>query len=139
MVEEATNNYFMECNNVAEFCSLYPIKQFIAKSIYYKEYCTWCNYNNKESVSNTRFGKEVLNLGYRAERYSFKNDRKTYYAAPDFDNNQAQEIYKKYLFDSGISEETAQKYTEAQIMATFGNCSFSDYQTDLLYSNCSVE
>lgn len=139
VVEEATNNYFMECNNVAEFCSLYPIKQFIAKSIYYREYCTWCNYNNKESVSNTRFGKEVLNLGYRAERYSFKNDRKTYYTAPDFDNNEAQEVYKQYLSDSGISEESAQKYTEKELMDTFGNSSFAEYQTDLLYSNSNSE
>lgn len=134
-VVESTNKYFLECNNVAEFCKMYPIKKFIAKSIYYKEYCTWCNYNNKEAVCNTKFGREVLNLGYHAERYSFKNDRKTYYTAPDFDNNKAQDVYQKYLTDNGISEITAQSLTEEQMMATFGNCSFADYQTEMLYSD----
>lgn len=139
VVEEATNNYFMECNNVAEFCSLYPIKKFVAKSIYYNEYRSWCNYNNKEAVCNTKFGKEVKNLGYRAERYSFKNDRKTYYTAPDFDNYCAQDVYKQYLIDNGISEETASNCTEEELMATFDCISFSDYQKKTLYNSCNSE
>lgn len=71
-VEDATRQYFFECNNVEEFCTLYPIKLFMFKSRYYEEYCKWCKFNNREPVSNSQFGKRVLALGYKAERYSFR-------------------------------------------------------------------
>lgn len=97
VVAEATRNYFMECNNVSEFCNLYPIREIITKSKYYDEYCEWCKYNNKEAVSNSIFGKEVLNLEYRAERYSFGNKRETYYASLDFNNTDSRNLYEEYL------------------------------------------
>jgi len=106
IVEAETNSYFMECNNVAEFCDLFPIKTFIFKSRYYEEYCKWCKSTNREAVSNSQFGKRVLELGYRAERYSFGNKRNTYYTAPDFNNSESKVIYEKYLAYIGINELT---------------------------------
>lgn len=72
IVKDETRQYFFECNNVEEFCTLYPIKLFMFKSRYYEEYCKWCKLNNREPVSNSQFGKRVLALGYKAERYSFR-------------------------------------------------------------------
>lgn len=104
VVEEETRKYFMECNNVEEFCSELPLKTIITKSQYYDEYCNWCKDNNREAVSNSIFGKEVLALGYRAERYSFGNKRNTYYAGPDFDNSESKTLYDNYLKQIGITE-----------------------------------
>ena len=53
-VEIETNKYFMECNNLVEFCNLFPIKTFIGKTQYYLEYCKWCQENNNEKVSNMK-------------------------------------------------------------------------------------
>ena len=125
IVEEETKKYFMECNNVAEFCSIFPIETIIPKSQYYKEYCKWCKDNNKEDVNNVRFGKEVLALGYRAERFSFSKKRNTYYVAPDFDNSESRNIYDKYLVTTGMSEEretlTEDKYLMETYYTTFGD------------------
>ena len=65
IVEEEAKRYFMECNSALEFCSIFPIKTIIVKSTYYKEYRKWCNKHNKEAVSNSQFGKQVLALNYR--------------------------------------------------------------------------
>ena len=99
----------MECNNVAEFCELYPIKEIIIKSKYYDEYRKWCNRNNKEAVSNAIFGKRVLALGYRPERYSFGNNRHTYYASPTFKN------CDRYLVKCCLQEEQEKKTTEEEL------------------------
>ncbi len=134
VVAEATRNYFMECNNVAEFCNLYPIKTIIIKAKYYEEYRKWCKYNNKEAVSNSIFGKEVLALGYRAERYSFANKRETYYASPKFNNVDSRDIYNEYLSKNGITEESAKHYDEKVLKETFGAIPFSDYLCESIYN-----
>lgn len=126
IVEEETKKYFMECNNVAEFCSIFPIETIIPKSEYYKEYCRWCKANNKEDISNVQFGKEVLALGYRAERYSFSKKRRTYYVAPDFDNSESRNIYDKYLVTSGMSEERETTTEDEHLMAV-SYTNFGDY------------
>lgn len=136
IVEEETKKYFLECNNVAEFCSLYPVETIIVKSRYYQEYRNWCNYNNREAVSNNIFGKEVLALGYRAERYSFRNDRKTYYAAPDFDNNNSQAVYNEYITSSGLSKESINSYTDKELDEYYKVKSFDDFLSEKL--NCQL-
>ena len=136
VVEEATKQYFLECNNVAEFCSLYPVKTIIVKSRYYQEYRNWCNYNNREAVSNNVFGKEVLALGYRAERYSFRNDRKTYYAAPNFDNNNSQDVFNQYIASSGLGKGTIDAYTDKELSDYYHVKSFEDYLSEEL--NCKT-
>ena len=125
-VEEETKKYFMECNNVAEFCELYPIKDIIIKSKYYDEYRKWCNRNNKEAVSNAIFGKRVLALGYRPERYSFGNNRHTYYASPSFSNCDSKEIYDRYLTSCGLSEQM-EKTTSEEALAKYDITNFNDY------------
>ncbi len=140
IVEEETKKYFLECNNVAEFCGLYPIKTFITKSTYYQEYKNWCSYNNREAVNSSMFGKEVLALGYRAERYSFKNDRKTYYSAPNFQNCDTQTVYDKYLEKSGITRETASHYSDNELLKTFeGIGTFDNYLCEELYKSESED
>lgn len=104
VVEKATKQYFFECNNVEEFCSLFPIKLFMFKSRYYEEYCKWCKSNNRKEVSNSQFGKRVLALGYRAERFSFGNNRNTYYTSSTFDNTKSRFIYDSFLSLTGITE-----------------------------------
>lgn len=126
IVEEETRNYFKECNNVAEFCELFPIKEIMIKSKYYDEYRKWCNRNNKEAVSNAIFGKRVLALGYRAERYSFGNNRHTYYASPNFKNCDSKDIYDRYLTSCGLNEEYEKTTTELQL-AKSDIENFSDY------------
>ena len=138
VVELETKKYFMECNNVAEFCSLNPISTIITKEGYFKEYRKWCKYNNKEAVCNTKFGKEVLALGYRAERYSYNNDRKTYYANPNFDNNDSQTIYKQYLEKYQISEDAAQAYDDNLLRDICGAIPFNDYLCELLHNENNV-
>lgn len=126
IVEEETKRYFMECNNVAEFCELYPIKEIIIKSKYYDEYRKWCNRNNKEAVSNAIFGKRVLALGYRPERYSFGNNRHTYYASPSFSNCDSQDIYNRYLTSCGLSEQM-EKTTSEEALAKYDITNFNQY------------
>ncbi len=125
-VEEETKKYFMECNNVAEFCELYPIKEIIIKSKYYDEYRKWCNRNNKEAVSNAIFGKRVLALGYRPERYSFGNNRHTYYASPTFSNCDSKDIYDRYLTSCGLSEQM-EKTTSEEALAKYDITNFNQY------------
>jgi len=125
-VEEETKKYFMDCNNVAEFCELYPIKEIIIKSKYYDEYRKWCNRNNKEAVSNAIFGKRVLALGYRPERYSFGNNRHTYYASPTFSNCDSKDIYDRYLVSCGLSEQQ-EKTTSEEALAKYDITNFNDY------------
>lgn len=134
IVEQETRNYFMECNNVAEFCSLYPIKTIIIKSLYYEEYCKWCKENNREKVCNSRFGKEVLAFGYRSERYSFANKRDTYYASPKFNNENTRDIYNEYLIKNGISLEAGEAYNEQDLVTVFGVIPFSEYLCNNLYN-----
>lgn len=126
IVEEETKKYFMDCNNVAEFCELYPIKEIIIKSKYYDEYRKWCNRNNKEAVSNAIFGKRVLALGYRPERYSFGNNRHTYYASPSFSNCDSQDIYNRYLTSCGLSEQQ-EKTTSEEALAKYDITNFNEY------------
>ena len=106
IVESETKKYFLECNNIDEFCELYPINTIIIKSKYYTEYRKWCDYNNKQAVSNEIFGKRIIALGHRAERYSFGKARHTYYTAPKFNNIESRDFYNKYLAYCGLCEET---------------------------------
>jgi len=131
-VKKATDDYFMECNTVAEFCTLVPIKTFIHKSRYYEEYKKWCNINNREAVGNTKFGSEVLGLGYRTERYTFKKARYTYYAAPDFNNDDSRIIYDEYLNAVGMAEDTDKAFDDNYIKKHY-NDTFSDYLCKYLY------
>ena len=139
VVEEETNKYFLECNNVAEFCSLYPVETIIVKSRYYQEYRNWCNYNNREAVSNNVFGREVLALGYRPERYSFRNDRKTYYAAPNFDNTNSIDVYNEYIATTGLSEESIKHYSEKELEELYKIKSFDDYLSEKLACAVATE
>ena len=125
-VEEETKRYFLDCNSTEEFCELYPIKEIIIKSKYYDEYRKWCNRNNKEAVSNAIFGKRVLALGYRPERYSFGNNRHTYYASPSFSNCDSQDIYNRYLVKCCLEEEQEKRTTEIQLNQA-DKYSFSQY------------
>lgn len=134
-VEEETNKYFMECNSALEFCNAFPVKTFIFKSTYYEEYCKWANKNNIEAVSNAIFGKCVLSLGYRAERYSFANARNTYYTAPDFKNDDSRIIYDEFLKCTGICEK--QDITNNNDPKLYVNGTFSNYLCKYLY--CELE
>lgn len=98
-VEAETQGYFMKCNNVVEFCNTFPIATFISKSRYYLEYSRWCSQNNYEELTNSQLGKYVLALGYRAERYSFKGNRETYYVNSSFTNNRASGVYLAFTAD----------------------------------------
>ncbi len=130
-VKDETDRYFNECSNVCEFCSTLPVETFIFKSRYYEEYCKWCANNNLEAVSNAQFGKTVLSLGYRAERYSFANKRNTYYTAPDFNNDDSRIIYDEFLAYTGITEETDRVNNNEP--RQYVNGTFSDYLCKYLY------
>lgn len=133
-VEDATKNYFFECNNVAEFSQLVPIRTFIFKSTYYKEYQKWCKLNSREAVSSSQFGKQVLSLGYRSERYSFGGNRNTYYAAIDFNNADSTTIYKEYLSYVGLTEEADRAYgNDKKILEDSGKMTFEQYLLNYLY------
>lgn len=126
IVEEETKRYFMECNSALEFISLFPIKTIIVKSLYYKKYQKWCTKQNKEAVSNSQFGKQVLALNYRPERYLLGGNRETYYTSPDFDNSKSQDIYDEYLQWNGITRETDKIYGDAYKRKVY-NGTFEDY------------
>lgn len=98
-VEAETNKYFMECNNVFEFCSLFPIETFISKSRYYQEYYNWCEETNNKPFDKGPFGKYVLSLKYRSERYSFKGKRDTYYVNSVFANDKVSAVYQSFEVD----------------------------------------
>ncbi|MCM1370815.1 MAG: phage/plasmid primase, P4 family [Clostridium sp.] len=130
IVEEETKRYFRECNNVEEFCSELPLKTIITKSQYYDEYCNWCKSNNREAVSSSKFGKEVLALGYRAERYQFEAKRDTYYASPDFNNSDSKNVYDKYR----------KQHDNAESKGTNNEISFNNYLVECLYNiNDNIE
>lgn len=132
VVEQETKNYFMECNNVVEFCNSIPIKEFVVKAKYYEEYRKWCKLNNREAVSNSKFGKEVIALGYKTERYQFGTKRDNYYASPNF-NSDSREVYNRYLTKYGISEDTATKSSDDYLKRIFNAIPFSDYLCENLY------
>lgn len=125
-VEKETKAYFMECNSSLEFCSLFPIKTIIVKSLYYKMYNKWCKKNDKEAVSNAQFGKQVLALGNRSERYLLGGKRETYYTSRDFDNSKNQDIYNEYLQWNGITEEADKAYDD-NYKKKYHRGSFYDY------------
>lgn len=134
-VEEATRNYFLECNNVVEFCGLVPIRTFIFKSTYYKEYQKWCRLNSREAVSNSQFGKQVLSLGYKSKRYSFGNNRNTYYTAIDFNDDDSTTIYQEYLNFVCLTEETVRAYgDDKKQFDEAGKITFEDYLIKYLYA-----
>lgn len=116
-VEAETKRYFMECDNVFEFCSLFPIETFISKSRYYQGYYIWCEETNNNPLDKGPFGKRVLSLNYRSERYSFKGSRNTYYVSPTFDNDRAIGVYQAFKADK-----------DEHIKA--GNMTFEDYLWD---------
>ncbi len=126
IVEEETKRYFMECNSALEFISLFPIKTIIVKSLYYNTYCKWCKNNNREAISDAQFGKQVLALGYRDERYSLAGKRVWYYVSPDFDNSKSQDIYDEYLQWNGITRETDKIYGDDYKRKNL-NGTFEDY------------
>lgn len=97
IVETETKKYFMECNNVVEFADFLPIETFIGKAEYYKKYTDWCYDNFYEPLTNAQFGKQVIALGYRSERYSFEGKRSTYYANSTFKNDRCSGIYQDFL------------------------------------------
>ncbi len=99
-VKQETDRYFMQDNNVLEFCNLFKIKTFISKTEYYKRYNTWCYDNFYEPLNNAQFGKQVLALGYRSERYSLDNKRIWYYANSTFDNKKQDEVYQSFTLDT---------------------------------------
>ena len=98
-VENETKKYFMECDNVFEFCSLFPIESFISKSRYYQEYYNWCEQNNNKPLEKAPFGKQVLSLNYRSERFSFKGNRDTYYVNSNFTNDRVSGVYQAFIAD----------------------------------------
>lgn len=123
IVEEETKRYFMECNSALEFCSMFPIKTIIVKSLYYAKYSKWCRNHNKEAISDSQFGKQVKAMGYRPERYLLGGKREQFYASPDFDNSKSQDIYNEYLQWNGITRETdkiyGDKYKRENLNGTF--------------------
>lgn len=98
-VQAETDRYFIECNNALEFCKLLPINTFVGKTSYYNEYRKWCNENSYQILSQSQFGKQVLALGYRSERYSIKGIRNMYYVNPDFDNDRRHGMYQSFTLD----------------------------------------
>lgn len=130
-VIEETRRYFMECNNVAKFCTELPIIDLVTKNGYFKEYCKWCELNNFDPVSDSIFGKKVLAFGYRSERYLFggkKNgNRNTYYVSSSLNSSDARAIYNEYIESIGISDETANVYSESDLMKVFNAPSFSEF------------
>lgn len=113
-VLEATKSYFLESNNVQEFVNQSPIEWKIIKSDYYEEYNTWCTDNNKEPVSNSQFGKEVLHMGYRSERLSRDGTRSTYYVSSKFDKSKDSDFFPEsvsigdMLLNGTVEEEIAE-------------------------------
>lgn len=103
-VEEATKRYFMESSNVVEFCNSFEIKTFISKTEYYKRYDDWCHENFYEPLNNAQFGKQVLALGYRSERFSFDSKRDWYYASPRFKNDTRFSIYQDFKRQQDTSD-----------------------------------
>jgi len=134
-VQEETDNYFMDCNNVAKFCSLFPIKTLMMKKRYYKEYCNWCNDTNREAVSDNQFGIRILELGYGDKKYSFGNKRNTYYTAPDFQDEDSRIIYNEYLAFVSLTEEGDIAYdNDSKMYQANSMMMFEDYLCKYLYN-----
>lgn len=116
------------------FCGTFPVKTFIFKSRYYDEYRNWCTTNNMEAVGNAQFGKTVLSLGYRAERYSFGNRRNTYYTAPEFNNDDSRIIYDEFLAYTALTEEADISYdNDRKLYLKEDKITFADYLCKYLY------
>lgn len=114
-VKRETERYFMQDNNVLEFCNLFKIKTFISRTEYYKRYDDWCHENFYDPLNNAQFGKQVVALGYRTERFSLDNDRPYYYVNATFDRKKKDDVYQSY---SLLKEKTSfQDYLWKQIVA----------------------
>ena len=103
-VKQETDRYFMQDNNALEFCNLFKIKTFVGKSKYYQKYDAWCHENFYEPLNNAQFGKQVLALGYRTERFSFDGERVWYYASPRFKNDTRFSIYQDFKRQQDTSD-----------------------------------
>ena len=99
----------------------------MVKDRYHKEYCKWCASNNLDAYNNVKFGKEVLNLGYRPERFTIGQKKLTCYVSPNFNNTESKNAYRKYLMEYHIEEEAGRRYDEATLVATFGIPPFDQY------------
>lgn len=126
-VKEETEKYFMDCNEVLEFCNLYPIKKLITKVAYYNIYKDWCNANGKEKLNNVYFGKRVLALGYKEARLSFAGKRENYYTNPKCDNDGAREEYNRYLISISCTEKRVSNIPEETLIKE-GKTTWQDYQ-----------
>ncbi len=100
IVEQDTKTYFYENNNVMEFVDLYPIPRLIIKGEYYTYYENWCRDNNRDKVTSSVFGKQVLALGYKSVNPSFDGIRHDYYAQADFNIMNFREEYQKHCSSS---------------------------------------
>ena len=117
----------MDCNDVLEFCNLYPIKSLINKAAYYNLYKEWCNANAKEKLNNVYFGKRVMALGYKETRLSFAGKRDNYYINPKYDNDAAREEYNRYLVSISCTEKQVSNISEETLVKE-GRITWLDYQ-----------
>lgn len=100
-VKRETERYFMQENHTLEFCNLFKIKTFISKTEYYKRYQNWCYDNFYEPLNNAQFGKQVLTLGYRSERFSFDSKRIWCYVNSALENDRCSGIYQDFKRKQG--------------------------------------
>lgn len=114
-VKRETERYFIQENHTLEFCNSFKIKTFISKTEYYKRYQNWCYDNFYEPLNNAQFGKQVLALGYRSERFSFDSKRDWYYVNATFDNKKKDDVYQSYTL--GREKSSFQDYLWKQIVA----------------------
>ncbi len=114
-VKRETERYFIQENHTLEFCNSFEIKTFISKTEYYKRYQNWCYDNFYEPLNNAQFGKQVLALGYRTERFSFDGDRPWYYVNATFDKTKKDDVYQSYTL--GKEKLSFQDYLWKQIVA----------------------
>lgn len=112
-VKQETERYFMQDNNALEFCNLFKIKTFIGKTAYYTKYDDWCHKNLYEPLNIEQFGKQVLALGYRSERFSLDDKRIYYYVSSSFDSNNRSSVYQEFKKQKDVPD--FQEYLWKQI------------------------
>ena len=138
VVEKETKRYFMDSNNVLEFCSLYPIKEIMPKETYHKKYCKWCESNNLEAYNNVMFGKEVINQGYVSETYRFDKVKKvTCYVSQTYNKENNKVLYNSYLESLGLPSDAIDRYTEDELVKGYGCQSFGDFLFERENGKCN--
>lgn len=132
VVERATKQYLLYSNSAKEFIETNPIFEVVEKRPYYDKFVAWCEDNNRPCISDSQFGKEVLNgKKYIEDRISDGvGGRPCYYTVKNFSANKLRKKYLDYMLrKTNYTEVNGDRYADKKFVKAFADY-FIDHTID---------